>query len=379
MRISFFFAYKFLVEKKRSTLSVIIGIAIGVAVLVSFLSLTNSYRQALINRILGTSSHIRVMTRQGAPIYNYKSIKEKIAEIEEVIYTAPLLTKAGLVQNGNKTANMRLIGIKPAQLKVKITYGTKQSLEESKAIVGAKLAKRLGAYPGTQLNVIFPKNRAQRLRVGAVFDAGLNQFNAEVIYISFRQAQKIFQMQGRASLMQVNLKDPLVVEKVSEKISQRTGYYTVSWKKANQNLLSALAIERRLFMIILIFMLVIAGFGIANTLNMMVAEKEENIGLLKSIGTSETVIKSIFLLQGLIMGLLGTLLGIILGIIITIILSNYPIEIPTDLYDVEYLKIQLEWSQFMMVSFLTIIISSLASLYPAHKAAQLEAVEVLRK
>ncbi len=393
MKIPLFFALRYLKERKKASISVILGIAIGVAILISFLALTNGYRQSLVNRILGVESHIQVMSRHGGALYNYENNQKLIQDIEGVKNTRPLIYRTGLLQRGNYIHDVRLKGIKTSNPpEVEIKEGSWQTLETAgeietegassnerlEIIIGDGLSKRVGAYPGDEITITFAGGISRTLKVGGIFDARLQQYNDRVAYISFANAQKIFDMGDRASMIAVEVEDPFKVREISDHIEDRTGYYSQNWQEANENLLTAMQLERRLFTIILVFILVVASFGMGNLLNMLVMEKEKEIGILMAMGSPVTEIKRVFLTLGMMMGTIGTALGIILGIIITYLLSRYPIQIPSDVYNVEYLQFQFQWQQFVLVAALTLAIVAAASFFPARNSTRFEVIEVLR-
>lgn len=380
MEVILFFARRYLLEKKRATISALLAISLGVAILVSFLSLTNGYRQSLVDRILGVSGHIRVMNYQGSPLHNFEQKVKEISAIDGVVSARPLIFQNGFLDKYNQMHSIQFLGIPSLEEAENLEFieGSQAALKEGKALLGAELAENTGSATGKENRYIFPDGQQINLETGAIFDAALQDFNSRVVYTSFSRAQEIFDMEQMASFIRVNTKDPFQADQTARKIEEETGYATITWQEENENLFSAMKVEERLFAIILFFMLIIAGFGTANLLNMLVMEKESDIGILKAMGAPAEKIRYIFLSQGLLLGLGGTILGMILGTIITVILSHYPVKIPGDVYNVEYLEVQFRASQLLLIGLTTVVITSLAALFPSHRATKLEAVEVLR-
>ncbi|MFW6238611.1 MAG: ABC transporter permease [Halanaerobiales bacterium] len=380
MEVILFFSRRYLLEKKRATISALLAISLGVAILVAFLSLTNGYRHSLVDRILGVSGHIRVMNYQGSPLHNYKDKIEEISAIEGVSSARPLILKNGFIDKYSQMHPVQILGIPSLgeAENLEFTAGSSTALEKGKSLLGTELAKKTGTQIGDKISFLFPDGQQTKLETGAIFDAALRDYNSRVVYISFSRAQEIFDMEQMASMIRVNTEDPFQAKETAQKIEEQTGRAAVTWQEENENLFSAMKVEERLFAIILFFMLVIAGFGTANLLNMLVMEKESDIGILKAMGAPAGKIRYIFLCQGLLLGAGGTFLGMGLGIIITIVLSHYPINVPGDVYNVEYLEIQFRAGQLLLVGLITILITSLAALFPSHRATKLEAVEVLR-
>jgi len=206
------------------------------------------------------------------------------------------------------------------------------------------------------------------------------EYNSGLAYISIKDAQKFLGMKGVTGI-EFTVNDIYKVREIGKKIILTVGYpfRTTNWIELNHSLFSALQLEKETMFIILVLIIIVAAFNIISILIMIVLEKTREIGILKAIGVNNKRIKKIFMIEGTLVGFIGTSIGVFLGYILSFLLKKYQfISLPSDVYFIDKLPVHMQISDFVIVAFSAIIISFLATLYPASKAANLDPVEAIR-
>ena len=217
--------------------------------------------------------------------------------------------------------------------------------------------------------------------VVGLFDAGMYDYNMTFVYIAIPDAQKFFDMQGRISGIQVRIDDVYLANMVSSIIQKVVGYpyITRNWMEQNKNFFSALLLEKIGMSLILFVIIIVASFNIIGTLTMIVMEKNREIAILKSMGSSSQSIVKIFMFAGFAIGTVGTAIGVIIGYgVVTLITKTDVIMLPKDVYQVSHLPLTISGYDILFISLTALGISFLATLYPAWQAAKQDPVEVLR-
>jgi lipoprotein-releasing system permease protein len=265
-------------------------------------------------------------------------------------------------------------------------------------IVGRELAEHLRASLDSVIDVISPLGkmtpvgmtpRVKKFRVVGIFDSGMYEYDSSLAFISIKSGQKFFKMGDSVTGIGVKVNDIYLARVTAEKLQERLGlpYYTRDWMQMNKNLFSALKMEKIAMFIILTLIILVAAFNIISTLIMVVMEKSRDIAILKSMGSTNWSILKIFSIEGLIIGLSGTVLGVIGGFtvvpyineIVEFVEKLLSIDIfPSDVYFLDKLPAKINYFDTIMIAGASILISFLATIYPAWRASQLDPVEALR-
>ncbi|TET88999.1 MAG: lipoprotein-releasing ABC transporter permease subunit [Desulfobacteraceae bacterium] len=392
-------------KRKQAFISVItvisvLGVMIGVMALVVVLSVMNGFRADLMSKILGVKSHLLVLSHKGA-FNDYKRVAGRVGQVEGAVATTPFIHSQVMVNRSGNVSGAILRGIHPQtagnvlSIERMIKDGSLSSLENSwdglpTVIIGSELSKQLGAYPGDVLNMISPEGKltplgrvpnSQKYKVTAVFDSGMYEYDASMVFVSLKEAQAFLGFGDRVSGLEVRVKDVYKSDKVGIKIQNALGnpYWTKDWKVMNRSLFSALKLEKFAMFVILTMIVLVGALNIISTLVMVVMEKTRDVAILRAMGASAKSIMTIFMVQGLLVGLAGTLAGLASGLGICHLLARYKfISLPSDVYYITTLPVRVEFWDVCLVSLSAVLISFLATIYPSWHASKLNPVEAIR-
>lgn len=401
----FFIALRYLKSKKRhkgislNTAISVGGVAVGVMALLVVLSVMSGFHLDLQRKILGVNAHVVVLNYRGN-ITDYREILEKVREQKDVVSASPFILGQAMASSGKRAHGVFLRGIDPS-LEVKTTeisrYIKDGKIDDLKPkngvpgiIIGKELANNLGVFRDDLINVISPVGdigplgmlpTVKQFRVAAIFEVGMFEYDSNLVMTELVPAQEFFGISDAVTGIELKIKDIYKAKDVREHVQKTLGfpYYGRDWMQMNKNLFSALKLEKFAMFIILILIILVASFNIVGTLIMNVIEKSREIAILKAMGATNRGIMIIFMLQGLFIGLAGTFIGITGGYLLGYILNNYQIiKLPADVYYLSHLPVKMKFIDFISVSFSAIMISFLATIYPAWQAARLNPVEPLR-
>lgn len=392
-------------KRKQAFISVItvisvLGVMIGVMALVVVLSVMNGFRADLMSKILGVKSHLLVLSYKGA-FNDYKRVAGRAGQVEGVVATTPFIHSQVMVNRSGNVSGAILRGIQPEtvgsvlSIEPMIKDGSLSSLESSwdglpTIIIGSELSKQLSAYPGDVLNIISPEGKltplgrvpnSQKYKVTAVFDSGMYEYDAAMVFISLKEAQAFLGFGDRVSGLEVRVKDVYKSDKIGIKIQNALGnpYWTKDWKVMNRSLFSALKLEKFAMFVILTMIVLVGALNIISTLVMVVMEKTRDVAILRAMGASAKSIMTIFMVQGLLVGLVGTFAGLASGLGICHLLARYKfISLPSDVYYITTLPVRVEFWDVCLVSLSAVVISFLATIYPSWHASKLNPVEAIR-
>jgi len=405
MPYQFFIAFRYLKSKKKNkgislnTAISVGGVAVGVMALLVVLSVMSGFHEDLQRKILGVNAHVVVLSYKG-PIANYREIAEKIKGEKDVLSSSPFVLGQVMASSGKRAHGVYLRGIDPA-LEIKTTEISKYikdgSLDNLKPkdgmpgiVLGKELANNLGVFRDDTINVISPVGeigplgmlpKVKQFRVAAIFEVGMFEYDSNLVLAELSPAQEFFGMGDSVTGIELKVTDIYKAKDVREHVQKKLDfpYYGRDWMQMNKNLLSALKLEKFAMFIILVLIILVASFNIVGTLIMNVIEKSREIAILKAMGATNRGIMTVFMLQGLFIGLAGTVIGITGGYLLGYVLNNYQIiKLPADVYYLSHLPVKMKLIDFIAVSTSAILISFLATIYPAWQAAKLSPVEPLR-
>jgi lipoprotein-releasing system permease protein len=400
-----FIALRYLRSKKKhkgisiNTLISTGGVAVGVMALLVVLSVMSGFHEDLQKKILGVNAHVVILDYKGT-MPEYKDIIEKLKGDKDIVSFAPFVLGQAMVSSGKRAHGVFLRGMIP-EMEIKTTEVLKYIKEGNLKdlapkdgvpgiILGRELASSIGVFKGDTINVLSPVGeigplgmlpKVKKFRVAAIFEVGMFEYDLNLVLTDLRTAQEFFGMKEDITGIELRLNDIYKAPIVRERIQEKLGFplYARDWIQMHRNLFSALKLEKFAMFIILILIILVASFNIISTLIMNVIEKKREIAILKAMGATNNGIMTVFMLQGLFIGLCGTIIGVTGGYLLSYVLNTYQIiKLPADVYYLSHLPVKMNFFDFVTVSLSAIIISFLATIYPAWQAAKLNPVEPLR-
>jgi lipoprotein-releasing system permease protein len=409
MSFEFFIGSRYLRTKQKQafisliTVLSIAGVTVGVMALIVVIAVMTGFESDLKSRILGVESHIVIMRNNG-PFSDYRNILEHVKNTDGVEAATPFINSQVILRSSISLSGAVLRGIDPdsanrviknldkvflKNLKEK-DQRTSTSIDMPAIILGKELSKNLGVMQGDTVYLISPRGMIspighiptmKRFKVAGLFESGMYEYDRSLSYIHIKDAQKILRMGDSVNGIEVRVNDIYNARNIAGRIIKELGfqYWARDWMQMNQNLFSALKLEKTVMFIILALIVLVAAFNIASTLIMMVMEKTKDIAILKAMGATDKSIRKIFVFKGIVIGSIGTILGVCLGFILCTVLKYYQfIELPGDVYYITTLPVKLELLDVVMIASAAMAISFLATLYPARQASKLDPVEAIR-
>ncbi|MEO0092085.1 MAG: ABC transporter permease [candidate division WOR-3 bacterium] len=397
----FFIAQRYLRSKSgkffsASATTAIAGIFVGVAAIIIVLSVMNGFHQELKQRILGLTPHIIVTKYSYEEIENYDTIIPIIKNYPGVVSVAPFIYTKTIIRKEQISDGIVVRGIMEnsgteiTDLKKTIIQGS-FDLTDNGIILGLDLARSIGAQVGDDIYIVAPFGgestplgvlpKLTKYIVKGIFDAGMYDYNSSFAYVGLKNLQNFLGMSNTVSGFEIKVKDIHKASNIAQGIRAKLGYpfRALDWMSMNRNIFTALRLEKIVTFIVLVLIVLVAAFGIIGILVMMVMRKTKEIGILTAMGTKKKSIIRIFILTGFMIGVIGTILGTIFGSISSLLLDKYQIiNLPGDVYFIKNLPVQVELNDILLVVSVTLIVSLLATIYPAYKAASLTPVEAIR-
>ncbi len=384
-----------------STFISVAGVMVGVMALIVVIGVMTGFDLDLKKKILSVNAHVLVL-KHGASLTDEEEVAAKIKEVPGVVSVDPFIYTQVMYSSPGNIAGGVIRGLEPATIReggpraLDVVQGkfadlaTGEPGEPPQAAIGNELARNLNLSVGDYLNVISPLGtltpmgrlpRMKAFRIAAIFHSGMYEFDSSLVYTSIPALQEFLGLGRRVTGMEVEIKDIYAAAELAEVIQKKLGppFYTRNWMYMNRSLFAALKLEKIAMFIILTLIILVAAFGIASTLFMMVMKKTRDIAILKSMGATRQSIMKIFILNGLIIGGLGTMGGLGLGLGLCAILKKYQfIKLPRDVYYISTLPVTVQVPDVLAIIVAAMAISFLATLYPSWQAARMDPVEAIR-
>jgi lipoprotein-releasing system permease protein len=373
----------------------------GVMALNIALALNAGVKKEFQNRILGATSHVNVLSSSQRTISNYTPLVEQINRMPEVLTLTPSIYGQALLMSDFSeqpaiVKGMDLTRLEPfPEFLPHIIEGNLEGFSElervSNVVIGTELAQTLGVSAGEQIRAVgmrgelSPLGRMPRIetfRVIAIFESGLWEYDSNWVLLSIPAAQRFLgYSSNEVSALELRIADfeeaPEVATRVKALVG--SGYVANTWIELNRPLFSALELEKMAIFVAIGLIILVASLNIVGTLTLTVMEKSRDIAIITAMGGTSQTIMAVFMLQGLIIGLIGTLLGDVLGSVAVWYFNSYEVfQLEAQVYAIAYVPFELYPSDLIVVSLLAILISFLATVYPAHVASRLDPVEALR-
>jgi lipoprotein-releasing system permease protein len=419
MGYEWFISLRYLKAKRRqgfiSLISIIsvAGVAVGVMALIVVLAVMTGFTDSLREKILGINSHI-VVQRLGNGITDYKGLSQEILQENGVMAATPYTYSQTMLSAPDASAGAVIRGIDPTtandvlSLNSQLAKGRVSDLNngslspgDSKTdklpsrvlpgiILGKELAKNLHVGINDNIRLFSPSGpltpmgvipKIKTCRVVGIFDTGMYEYDSSLAYISLTAAQDFLELGDNVHGLELKVDDIYKASEIAAKLEEKLGFgYNVKdWISMNQNLFSALKLEKTAMFIILALIVLVAAFNIISTLIMVVMSKGKDIAILKSMGATSMGIMRIFVYEGLIIGLAGTVIGVTGGLGLCKILSKYQfIKLPSDVYPITTLPIKVLPMDVTLVAISAALITLLATIYPSWQASKIEPAVGLR-
>nr|WP_211110034.1 lipoprotein-releasing ABC transporter permease subunit [Acuticoccus mangrovi] len=386
-----------------STLS-LIGIALGVATLIIVMAVMNGFRAELFNKILGVSGHVLLQPLDG-PLTDYREVAKRIDAIDGVVRAIPFVEGQVLVSGPANAGGALVRGLTKEDfdrldfVSDRLLLGSDEEFGTQKgAIIGSRLARALGVTIGDTIQLISPKGavtpfgvtpRIDSYPVQAIFEIGMSEYDSTFIYIPLERAQLYFNQEGTVTAIEVYAEDPDDMDALRQKIidAAERPLFIVDWRQRNQTFFSALVVERNVMFIILTLIILVAALNVVSGMTMLVKEKTRDIAILRTIGATRGSVLRVFLIVGLSIGVVGTLIGLVLGTLIALnieairqgISSLLSMELfSPELYFLSRMPADMDSVETTAVVVMALLLSLLATIYPAWKAAKTDPVVSLK-
>ena len=418
--LSVFIGLRYVRAKRRNhfisfiSLISIMGIALGVWALITVLSVMNGFEKELRDRILGMASHATI---EGVyePLQNWQVVAEAAHKNQRVRGAAPYVQGEAMLSNGRRSKGILVRGISPKEEQSVSEVGSKMISGDlndlvSKSyniVIGSELAlsmfgttsvEEMKARGTTGLTVIIPQAvvtaagvipRFRRFTVVGVFEVGMHEYDSALAIMHLKDAARLYRLGNKVSGIRLKLDNifdaPVIARQLIEKLPG--GYIVQDWSQKHSNLFKAINLEKRMMFIILSLIVAVAAFNIVSTLVMAVTDKESDIAILLTLGAQPSTIMGIFIIQGAFLGIIGTALGIITGIPTALNVETVVSTLETilgmkflspDVYYISELSGDMHWNDVFIIGFSSLLVTLLATLYPAWRASRTQPAEALR-
>ena len=413
MRYELFIGLRYLQARRRETFISLItvisvmGVMIGVMTLIVVMAVMSGFEETLRDRLLGINAHIAIV-RSGETLRDYENLLQQVSKENGVVAATPTIYGQVMLTAGSRVSGVVVRGIDPDRVNKVInvqSYLVQGNLAGLKTqhpiqvedrtvllpgiILGERLANQLGVFPGSAVQIVSPLGsptaigvipKVRRFVVAGILRTGMSEIDSTLIFMGLAEAQKFFDLGDAVTNIEIRIQNVNQSRQVAEQIQRRLGfpYFAEDWTRLWPNLFSALQLEKTVYFLVLLLMVLIGAFNIVSTLQMVVMEKRKDIAILRSMGASQQSIRRIFLLKGCIIGFFGTMLGDILGLLVCLLISQYEFDLPDGVFLIKTVPVRMYPINFIIVTLASFVVCLLASIYPARQAAKLDPVEIIR-
>jgi len=400
-------AFRYLKPKKKEGFLKVIsifsftGIALGVAILIIVMSVMNGFRTELINKILGFNPHIIVKP------YEKKINKDELKNLDlfkdNILRTAFTFSGQGILINKENTIGILVRSYlendihKIDLIKKGIIDGSLQLFSKNTISIGKELAISLDLIVGDQITIMSTANLQtpfgnlplqEKFTISSVFSTGLAEFDQNVIFMPFENANSLFELSDLDIDLEIFLNKPDKVRLIQDRLQKIfSDHYVYSWADLNKSFFGALKVERNVMFIILTLIIIVAAFNIISGLTILVKNKTKEIAILRTLGISKISITKIFFLTGFTIGFLATITGVTIGILFSyyieeirvLITSIFNIRLfPEEIYFLSQMPSELNFGYIIIISLFSLLITFLATIFPSLSAAKLDPVKALK-
>lgn len=384
--VEFFIAVRHILERKFQSIFSILGVAIAVTVFIVSLTVSNGLGKNMITSLLTLSPHIQIKSTKGSFFDNYNDVIEKTKGIKDVKAVIPQINSQSIIKFDNFAKGVLAKGMEAENvkndLKLRIVKGNNNISELNSILIGESLSKEMDLKVGDVLSLVSAENKELKLTVKGIFKTGFLDYDSNLVIIPLRTMQILGEQGEVATEIGIITGNPQKIEEVEAQVYeklQNDNFSVISWKTINHNLLNAVQFEKFVLIAILSLLLMIASFAVSVILNMIVREKIKDIGILKSIGYTNSHIRNIFTIEGLIIGVSGMILASILSPVILMILKKlFKIFMGNSYYYLEELPLYISVRELSMIYIVAFAVVFISTIYPAARAAKMKPVEALK-
>jgi lipoprotein-releasing system permease protein len=385
----------------------VLGVMIGVMTLNVVMAVMTGFEETLRDRLLGINAHIALL-KSGDQLSEYEELVQQVVKQEGVVAASPAIYGQVMLTSGSRVSGVVVRGVDPDRVNAVVDLqrymkqGSIAGLKQQNpvqvqdrtimlpgVIMGERLAAQLGVFVGSPIQVVSPLGsptaigvipKVRRFVITGLLNTGMSEIDSSLVFMGLTDAQKFFELGNAVSNIEIRVNDVNQSREIADRIQLQLGfpYLTEDWTRLWPNLFSALQLEKTVYFLVLLLMVLIGAFNIISTLVMVVMEKRKDIAILMSMGATRASIRKIFLLKGFIIGIVGTTLGLLLGILVCTLIAQYRFELPKDVFLISTVPVRIYFSNFMIVTVASFIVCLLASIYPARQAAKLDPVEIIR-
>jgi len=413
MKYEFFIGLRYLRARRQETFISLItvisvlGVMIGVMTLNVVMAVMSGFEETLRDRLLGINAHISVV-KSGDPMRDYERVIEKLRQEKDIIAASPTVYGQVMLTSGARVSGVVVRGVDPDRVNQVVdlqSYLLKGKLAALKSrhpiqvderrvllpgiILGERLASQLGVFEGSPVQVVSPLGsptaigvipKVRRFVVIGIMKTGMSEIDSAVVFMGLAEAQNFFDLEGAATNIEMKIRDVKNSRAVAERLQRQLGfpYLAEDWTRLWPNLFSALQLEKTVYFLVLLLMILVGAFNIVATLVMVVMEKRKDIAILRSMGATQQSIRKIFLFKGCFIGVVGTVLGVLLGLLVCGFIAQYEFALPEGMFLISTVPVRVYWSNFLLVAVASFIVCLLASIYPSRQAAKLDPVEIIR-
>ena len=383
------------------------GVTVGVMALVVVLGVMNGLQADLRDKILVANPHLRVLTYgEGLRVDDWRKVLDQVRRTPGVEAAAPFVLTQGLISAGHDYAEGVVVyGVDPdtasravtsfAQHFVKgdLAFRTTRRDVEGGIALGTRLASKLSAFPGDVVTLVAPAGakfnpslgayvpKFHRYEVSGIFDTGMYEYDNSYVALDRHVAQRFAGLDTAVTGIEVRLADPWRAQPFGAALETRLGYpyRALDWQSQNASLFSALKLEKLAMAFVVFLICVVAAFNVVGMLSMVVRDKTREIGILLAMGLRRAAIRRIFLAQGVLIGLTGTILGVGLGLVVGgMVNRGHWIPIDPSIYFIDHLPVHTQLVDVLLVIAASLVVATLAPLYPSLQAARLDPVTAIR-
>jgi lipoprotein-releasing system permease protein len=382
-----------------------LGIALGIAALITVMSVMNGFEKEIRARILGAAAHIQILAGEEG-LSDWQRLMEEVKRHPEVVAAAPFVQGQGLLSTGSAVRGVFVRGIVPeledqvADFRKGMRSGKLEDLRagEFNIVLGIGVARALKLSVGDRVTLISPQGqvtpaglmpRLKQFNVAGIFSMDHNEYDSALVLANMRDTQVLYRLGDSVSGIRIKVRDidraPQVARELAKSVPR--DMYLSDWTQQNVNYFRAIQIEKRMMFIILTLIIAVAAFNLVSTLVMVVTDKHPDIAILRTLGASPASIMKIFVVQGAVIGTIGTLLGVFFGVLLAL---NVDTVVPfiertfhfqilsSEVYYISELPSDLHLSDVLTVALMSLVLAFIATIYPSWRAARVNPAEALR-
>src|SRR5713226_83143 len=385
MRYELFIGLRYLHARRRETfislitVISILGVMIGVMTLNVVMAVMTGFEEVLRDRLLGINAHV-ALVKPGDLLTGYEELISRIGKVQGVVAASPSVYGQVMVGSKDRLSGVVVRGVDPGrvgkvvEIQRYIKEGSLQALKNPQSlrvegrmvslpgiILGSRLADQLRVAVGDPVQVISPLGnptpfgvvpKITRFVAVGLFDSGMHEYDNTLVFMNLPDAQRFFGLGDAVTSVEIRVQDVYQAQDVARRIQQSLGlpYWAEDWSRLWPNLFSALKLEKTVYFLVLLLMILVGAFNIISTLIMVVMEKRRDIAILLSMGATRQSIRKIFMIKGCVIGIVGTLLGILFGYAICLLIQRYQfIELPKDVFLISTVSARIYLGNFVLV------------------------------